>query len=105
MLRCITIALLISGVGFVALQAMEIYELVSDDVQKYTSCGTFNTTVQPVNYVEWYWKVGPCLLYRIAVIIVIVLFHRIYDFSVTRQDEGTCHRNINTFLLSLFLSC
>ena len=84
MLRCITIALLISGVGFVALQAMEIYELVSDDVQKYTSCGTFNTTVQPVNYVEWYWKVGPCLLYRIAVIIVIVLT---IEFMISQSPD------------------
>ena len=84
MLRCITIALLISGVGFVALQAMEIYELVSDDVQKYISCGTFNTTVRPVNYVEWYWKVGPCLLYRIAVIIVIVLT---IEFMISQSPD------------------
>ena len=68
MLRCITIALLISEVGFVVLQAIKIHELVSDDVHKYISCGKFNTTIRPVNYVEWYWKVGPYLLYGIGLL-------------------------------------
>ena len=62
----------------------EIYEPVSDDVQKYISCGTFNTTIRPVNYVEWYWKVGPCLLYRIAVIIVIVLT---IEFMISQSPD------------------
>ena len=84
MLRCITIALLISGVGFMVLQAMEIYELVSDDVQKYISCGTFNTTIQPQNFVEWYWKVGPYLVYDIGRTIVIVL---LLEFMISQSPD------------------
>ena len=84
MLRCITIALLISGVGFIVLQAIKIYELVSDDAQKYISCGTFNTTIRPGNYVEWYWKVGPYLVYGIGSTIVIVLF---LEFMISQSPD------------------
>ena len=84
MLRCITIALLISEVGFVVLQAIKIHELVSDDVHKYISCGKFNTTIRPVNYVEWYWKVGPYLLYGIGGTIVIVLF---LEFMISQSPD------------------
>ena len=66
------------------LQAIKIYELVSDDVQKYISCGTFNTTVRPVNYVEWYWKVGPYLLYGIGGTVVIVLF---LEFVISQSPD------------------
>ena len=81
MLRCIRIALLTSGVCFMILRAIEIYELVSDDVQKYTSCGTFNITV---NYVEWYWKVGPYLLYGIGSTIVAVLS---LEFMISQSPD------------------
>ena len=84
MLRCIRIALLISGVCFMILRAIEIYELVSDDVQKYTSCGTFNTTIRPVNYVEWYWKVGLHFLYGIGSTISAVLY---VEFMISQSPD------------------
>ena len=84
MLHCNGIALLISGVGFIVLRAMKIYELVSDDVQKYVSCETFNTTIQQESYVEWYWKVCPYLLYGIAGTIIAVL---LLEFMISQSPD------------------
>ena len=84
MLHCITTTLFIGGFCFMVLQAIKIYELVSDDVHKYISCGTFNTTIPPVNYVEWYWKVGPYLLYGIGGTVVIVLF---LEFMISQSPD------------------
>ena len=81
MLHCITIALMMSGVGFTLLQAMKIYELFSDDVQKYISCETFNTTVRQV---QWYWKIGPHFLYGIGSTIVAVLS---LEFMISQSPD------------------
>ena len=72
---------MMSGVGFTLLQAMKIYELFSDDVQKYISCETFNTTVRQV---QWYWKIGPHFLYGIGSTIVAVLS---LEFMISQSPD------------------
>ena len=44
----------------------------------------FNTTLQPESYVEWYWKVGPYLLYGIGRTIVTVLF---LEFMISQSPD------------------
>ena len=65
-LRYIKISIFVCIIGFMLLQALEVYELTSYDVQKYISCVKHNTTMQSESYVEWYWKVGPYLLWGVA---------------------------------------
>ena len=50
----------------------------SDDVQSYLSCATNTTLVRPDYYVEWYWKLGPYLLYGVGnTISTVMLFELI----------------------------
>ena len=83
-LRYIKISLLVCIVGFMLLQALEVYELTSYDVQKYISCVKHNTTMQSESYVEWYWKVAPYLLYGVAGTVFIVLF---LEFIISQSPE------------------
>ena len=66
------------------LQALEVYELTSYDVQEYISCVKHNTTMQSESYVEWYWKVAPYLLYGVAGTVFIVLF---LEFIISQSPE------------------
>ena len=68
MLNSIAIGMALCLVGYIALEALVIKGVVdSDDVQSYLSC-TANTTLAhpPDEYVEWYWKLGPYLLYGVG---------------------------------------
>ena len=68
MLRCIGAGLLMCSLGFILLSAFGVYGvIVSDDVQRYLSCTALaaNAT-NPGNNAEWYWKLGPYILYGIG---------------------------------------
>ena len=75
MLNSIAIGMALCLVGYIALEALVIKGVVdSDDVQSYLSC-TKNTTLPYSSeyYVEWYWKLGPYLLYGAGRTITTVL--------------------------------
>ena len=67
MLNSIAIGMALYLVGYIALEALVIKGVVdSDDVQSYLSC-TANTTLgHAEDYVEWYWKLGPYLIYGVG---------------------------------------
>ena len=79
MLNSIAIGLVMYLVGYIALEALVIKGVVdSDDVQSYLSC-TANTTLpySPDFYVEWYWKLGPYLLYGVGRTVTTVLLYEV----------------------------
>ena len=45
-------------------------------MQSYLSCAT-NTSAHPDYYVEWYWKLGPYLLYGVGKTITTVLMYEL----------------------------
>ena len=63
--------ILLSGLGVVGV-------IVSDDVERYLSCTALapNAT-NPGDYAEWYWKLGPTILYGIGNTILCVLLYEI----------------------------
>ena len=66
MLTCIGAGMFVFIVCFLLLSASAVYGvIVSDDVQRYLTCVAANGTA-PDSYVEWYWKVGLIVLYRIG---------------------------------------
>ena len=74
MLRCIGVGLSMCILGFILLSASKVWGvIVSDDEQRYIACTVLNATEQPDRYMEWYWKVGPCILYGIGKAIIHVL--------------------------------
>ena len=82
MLNSLAIGLALHLVGYTALEALVIKGVVdSDDAQSYLSCVT-NTT--SVHYVEWYWKVGPYLLYGVGMTIIIVL---LYELIIAQSPD------------------
>ena len=83
MLQCIMIALFISTIGCVLLQATEVYGIVvSGDIQTYIyNCGT---STQPDSYVEWYWQVGPLLMNGIGGTVFLVLF---LEFMISQTPD------------------
>ena len=86
MLNSIAIGMALCLVGYIALEALVIKGVVdSDDVQRYLSC-TANTTLAhpPDYYVEWYWKLGPYLLYGVGHTIITVL---LYEFIIAQSPD------------------
>ena len=79
MLNSIAIGMALYLVGYIALEALVIKGVVdSDDVQSYLSCTTNTTLANPPDeYVEWYWKLGPYLLYGVGNTIIIVLQYKV----------------------------
>ena len=66
MLTCIGAGMFVFIVCFISLTASALYGvIVSDDVQRYLTCLAANGTA-PDSYVEWYWKVGLIVFYRIG---------------------------------------
>ena len=66
MLTCIGAGMFVFIVCFILLSASALYGvIVSNDVQRYLSCLAANTTA-PDSCVEWYWKVGLIVFYRIG---------------------------------------
>ena len=77
MLNSIAIGMALCLVGYIALEALVIKGVVdSDNVQSYLSC-TANTTLPYSSQypVEWYWKLGPYLLYGVGHTITTVLLY------------------------------
>ena len=68
---CILGHILLSVLGVVGV-------IVSDDIQRYLSCKSraLNAT-NPGDYVEWYWKLVPCILYGIGKTIIGVFLFEI----------------------------
>ena len=86
MLRCIGAGLLMCSLGFILLSAFGVYGvIVSDDVQRYLSCTALaaNAT-NPGNNAEWYWKLGPYILYGIGSTISDVL---ILEFIIAQSPD------------------
>ena len=66
MLTCIGAGMFVFIVCFLLLSASAVYGvIVSDDVERYLTCLAANVTA-PDSYVEWYWKVGLIVFYRIG---------------------------------------
>ena len=82
MLNSLAIGLALYLVGYIALEALVVKGVVdSDDVQSYLSCTT-NTTL--THAVEWYWKLGPYLLYGVGRTITTVL---LYVFIIAQSPD------------------
>ena len=87
MLRCIGAGLFMSILGYILLQATGVWGVVvSDDVQRYLSCTemALNATERPDMYVEWYWKLGPYVLYGVGKTITNVL---LLEFVIAQSPE------------------
>ena len=99
MLRCIGVGLLMYSLGFVLLSAFGIYGvIVSDDVQRYLSCTVLaaNAT-NPGNNAEWYWILGPFILYSIGRTITGVLF---FEFIIAQSPD-----KMKGFAMGIKLGC
>ena len=97
MLNSIAIGMALCLVGYIALEALVIKGVVdSDDVQSYLSC-TANTTLAhpPDEYVEWYWKLGPYLLYGVGCTIITVL---LYELIIAQSPD-----KVKGFVLGVIL--
>ena len=71
MLRCIGASLLVCTLGFLLLSASEVWGVVrSHHIQQFLSCTElgFNgsSDINPGNYLKWYWKLGPFILYGVG---------------------------------------
>ena len=86
MLKCIAAGLLMTLVGFILLEAVGLYSVFGyDDVQRYLSCTQLNATVDyPDYHVDWYWKLGPFLLYGTGRALAAVSF---YVFVIAQSPD------------------
>ena len=68
MLRCIGAGLFMCTLGHILLSALGVVGVViSDDVQRYLSCTALAANdTNPSEHVEWYWKIGLCILYCVG---------------------------------------
>ena len=85
MLRCIGAGLFMGTLGYILLLALGVVGvIVSDDVQRYLSCAALAPNA--TNPGEWYWKIGPYILFSIGSTIVAVLT---LEFIIaSQQDKG-----------------
>ena len=59
--------------------------MVSDDARRYLSCTALAANVtHPDSYVEWYWKLGPCILYSVGYTISYVL---LLEFLIAQSPD------------------
>ena len=86
MLRCIGAGLFMCTLGHILLSALGVVGvIVSDDVQRYLSCTALapNAT-NPGDFVEWYWKLNPCILFGIGRAIIGLL---LYEFIIAQSPD------------------
>ena len=86
MLQCIGAGLFICTLGYVLLTALGVVGvIVSDDVHRYLNCTALapNAT-NPGDHVEWYWKLGPTILYGIGKIIITAL---LFEFIIAQSPD------------------
>ena len=87
------------SLGFILLPAFGVYGvIVSDDIQRYLSCTALaaNAT-NPGNNAEWYWKLGPYILYGIGNTISDVL---IFEFIIAQSPD-----KMKGFAIGVKLGC
>ena len=85
MLTCIAAGVLMSIFGYVLLEAIGLYSVVVyDDIERYLSCIQLNTTVRPDYYVDWYWKLGPYVLFGTGKTLAVVVF---YVFIIAQSPD------------------
>ena len=71
-------SLAIVGIALYLLGYIALLRKESDDVQSYLSCTTNTSLTHPLDYyVEWYWKLGPYLLYGVEYTIISVLMYEL----------------------------
>ena len=90
MLWCIGTGLFTWILGFILLQALGVYGVIfSDDVQRYLSCTALapNAT-NPGDYIEWYWKCDPSVLYGLGSTIVGVLVLELIIAQLPEKMKG-----------------
>ena len=80
MLSCIRIALFISLTGYVLSKAVEVYEIVTQDVH---SCGTSNITTWQGSKLDLYFN-GSLILFGIGSTVVFVLF---LEFMISQSPD------------------
>ena len=66
MLRCIGAGLFIGTLGYILLSTLGVYGIIVSDVQRYLSCTALTPNATNSDNLEWYWKLGPCILYGIG---------------------------------------
>ena len=76
--------------GYILLSASGVWGIiVSDDVHRYLSCTALGANfTKPPNYVEWYWKLGPCILYGIGKTITVVLLGELIIAQSPHKMKG-----------------
>ena len=100
MLQYIGAGLIMSILGFVLSQAAGILGVVvSDDMQRYLSCTRKapNTTEWLDSHVEWYWKLGPIVVFGIGRAIAGVL---ILELIIAQSPE-----KMKGFVFGIMLAC
>ena len=99
MLQCIGAGLFICTLGHFLLSALGVDGvIVSDDVQRYLSCTALapNAT-NPGDQIEWYWKIGPLILYCIGSTIIGVLF---LEFTIAQSPH-----KMKGLVIGIMLAC
>ena len=88
MLQCIGAGLFICTLGFILWPALGVVGvIVSDDVQRYLSCtAQVDNATNPGDYLEWYWKLDPYVLYGIGRTITVVL---VLEFIIAQSPDKT----------------
>ena len=87
MLRCFGISLVLYTLGYLVLQAIEIYGKIveSNNGQQYLTCSPLNITTQSDGFiVAWYWKSVPFLLYGIGRTLCSIL---LLEFILAQSPE------------------
>ena len=100
MLRCIGAGLFMNILGCILLQATGVWGVVvSDDVQRYLSCTEMsrNATESPDMYVEWYWKLGPYVMFGVGKTIASVL---LLEFVIAQSPE-----KMKGLVIGIMLTC
>ena len=74
--------------GYILLSALGVVGvIVSDDVYRYLSCTALAnnaTNYNPFNFVEWYWKISPSILYRVGDTLINVT---LFEFIIAQSPE------------------
>ena len=99
MLNSIAIGMVLYILGYIAIEALVIKEsVVSNDVQSYLSCTTNTSLTHPLDYyVEWYWKLGPYLLYGVGYTIISVVM---YELVIAQSPD-----KMKGFVLGIMIAC
>ena len=97
MLRCISVALSVCLLGYILLTVLEaVGRTVSDGVQRYLTCIPYDATDYG-NLTEWYWKLGPYVLYGIGYTAFRIL---IFELIIAQSPE-----KMKGFVLGISVAC